>query len=121
MGQAPLALALVDGRPEMQMDYRSDGRSDVLLSLLVRRGSAWAMPTFGSRLHELAKLHAGVEDLAAKHCQDALRWLVDTGEAKAVDAEAERDTGTRDRLNLRAGVTWADGTPANYEVYQEVV
>lgn len=116
-----MVLDLVNGRPEMRMAMPTDGRSDVLLSLLVSRGRSWIAPGFGSRLREVKKLHTGTESTMQKHCLDALQWLQDTGRAKTLECTVERDLAARTRLSMRVGVVWANNATAEYEVYQEVV
>ena len=80
-------------------DYRGDvidhlGNA-VYLRVMTPRGSWWADPTLGSRLHELRREKdvPRLTILARQYAQQALQPLVDAGRADAVDVQVERLPG----------------------------
>lgn len=98
--------------------------NNVYLSLMLRKGSFFAAPEFGSRLHLLhrAKNTARTELLAREYCREALQWLLDTGRATAVDVFAERDRQQNlNLLKLLVEVTQADGRELTFHTFVEVV
>lgn len=84
--------------------------NNVWLSLNVRRGSFFAAPQFGSRLHLLQKNTAKTAELAVAYAQEALKWLLDTGRATSIDVSAQRDpVDFPNALLLNGTVVQADG------------
>lgn len=63
----------------------------VYLRLMVPLGSWWRDPLLGSRLHELAREKdvPRVRRLAVQYATDALKPLLDSGEASAMNVTAE--------------------------------
>lgn len=129
----PYATAFVDGsRPDRFGIDPATVRSgkaetifnNVYLSLMLQKGSFFAAPEFGSRLHLLhrAKNTARTEMLAREYCREALQWLLDTGRATAVAVFAERDrTQNLNLLKLLVEVTQADGRELTFQTFVEVV
>lgn len=81
----------------------------VYLRLMTPRGSWWADPELGSRLHELAREKdlPWVRRLAVQYSRQALRPLLDDGRARTVDVTA--DIPRNGRCLLRIEVTDATG------------
>lgn len=67
----------------------------VYLRLMVPRGSWWADPALGSRLHLLAREKdlARVAVLARQYATEALQPLLDDGRAREISVETERQPG----------------------------
>jgi phage gp46-like protein len=117
-------IETIDGQGVMTFTPSRDIMNNIYLSLLVKKGSFFARPEFGSRLHELtrAKNTESTASLARDYCREALQWLIDTGRAKSFDIQSERDrTINPNRLKLSINVTQADLTPVTFEFYQEVI
>lgn len=97
--------------------------NNIFLSLAIRRGTFFADPSFGSRLHEL-KRHKNTPEaasLATGYCREALQWIIDMGKATGFDIEVERDTGEAPhRLKILIRAYQADSPPVSFETYQEV-
>lgn len=113
-----------NGLPEMTFDKAGDISNNILLSLVVQRGSWFQNPEFGSRLHLLrkAKNTALTERLARDYCREALQWLLDTGKVTVLDIATERDlTVNRHRLKLVIEATQANGRKVTFEHFVEVV
>ncbi len=108
----------------MTFDPAGDIMNNVYLSLVVRRGSWFQNPGFGSRLHllERAKNTEKTASLAEEYCREALQWLIDTGRARRIDVRTERDRSQDlHRLKLLVEVTQADGRTVSFKRFVEVV
>jgi len=113
-----------DAMGRMTFDPAEDIMNNVYLSLVVRKGSWFQNPEFGSRLHLLqrAKNTEKTAALAEEYCKEALRWLIDTGRATRIDVHTQRDrTQDLHRLKLLVEVTQADGRQVSFGTFVEVV
>lgn len=99
--------------------------NNVFLSLMVKRGSFFADPSFGSRLHLLqrAKNTETTKRLAEDYAREALQWMLDTGKVTNIDVRAERDrTVNLYRMKLLVEVTPANGEdPVAFSTFVNVV
>jgi phage gp46-like protein len=98
--------------------------NNIYLSLMVKRGSFFADPSFGSRLHLLqrAKNTDTTMRLAIDYCKEALQWMIDTGKATAVDVYAQRDRQEYNRLKLLIEVTpYSGAQPVSFTTFIEVI
>lgn len=112
------------GLAAMTFDKAETIMNNIYLSLTVERGSFFADPTFGSRLHLLkrAKNTDTTKRLAVDYCYEALQWLLDTQKATNVNVYAERDRLQNiNRLNLLIEVTQMSGDIVDYSTFVEVV
>ncbi len=108
----------------MTFDPAGDIMNNVYLSLVVKRGSWFQNPDFGSRLHLLqrAKNTEKTAALAEEYCREALQWLLDVGRATKIDVRTERDRSQDlHRLKLLVEVTQADGRTVSFDRFVEVV
>lgn len=108
----------------MTFDPAGDIMNNVYLSLVVKRGSWFQNPDFGSRLHLLqrAKNTEKTAALAEEYCREALAWLIDCGRATKIDIHTERDRSQDlHRLKLLVEVTQADGRTVSFDRFVEVV
>ena len=113
-----------DAMGQMTFDPAEDIMNNVFLSLMVKRGSWFQNPDFGSRLHLLqrAKNTEKTAALAEEYCKEALRWLIDTGRATRIDVHTQRDrTQDLHRLKFIVEVTEANGRQVTFERFVEVV
>jgi len=113
-----------DAMGQMTFDPAEDIMNNVFLSLMVKRGSWFQNPEFGSRLHLLqrAKNTEKTAALAEEYCKEALRWLIDTGRATRIDVHTQRDrTQDLHRLKFIVEVTEANGRQVTFERFVEVV
>jgi phage gp46-like protein len=109
---------------QMTFDPAGDIMNNVYLSLVVKRGSWFQNPDFGSRLHLLqrAKNTEKTAALAEEYCREALAWLIDCGRATKIDVHTERDRSQDlHRLKLLVEVTQADGRTVSFDRFVEVV
>lgn len=112
------------GLAEMSFEKATDGNilNNIYLSLMVKKGSFFQNPDFGSRLHILKKNTDRNEALAVEYCKEALQWLIDTGRASKIDIYTERDrTQNLNRLKLLVEATKADGDVVTFWTFLEVV
>jgi len=108
------------GRPSQSWDQDDTIMSDIALSILVPRGSFFQDPSFG--LPELpGKLTPRNVELARERVREALQWLLDTGRAKSMEIEVERDADADDRLNIRVVAVQADGREVTFGTFVEVI
>jgi phage gp46-like protein len=118
-------FALAKSGPDlgaMTFDKATDLYNNVYLSLMISRGSWFANPAFGSRFHLLKKNVPRAAALAEEYAREALQWLLDTGRARKIEVNAERDPGQDlNRLKLEVRVTAKDGRPLVFERFIEVV
>lgn len=92
----------------------------VYLRLMTPRGSWWADPELGSRLHELEREKdvPRIALLAQQYAEQALRPLLDDGRARAVTVTAEQPHNGRCLLHIE--VTDAVGEPYRYTHFVRV-
>lgn len=94
----------------------ADGLANaVYVRLMTPLGSFWADPTLGSRLHELAREKdlARVALLARQYSEQALRPILDSGRATAIEVDTERPHDGRLLLSIR--VTAASGRQFTFQ------
>jgi phage gp46-like protein len=112
------------GLGQMTFEKVEDITNNIYLSLMIRKGSFFQNPEFGSRLHLLyrAKNTEKTAALAAEYCKEALRWLIDIGRASSIDVSTERDRSEDlHRLKILVEVTLVDGRQVTFETFMEVV
>ncbi len=114
------------GIASMTFAQAEDGNllNNIYLSLVIRQGSFFQNPEFGSRLHLLqrAKNTARTEALAAEYCKEALQWLIDSGRVSKIDVYTERDrTQDLNRLKILVEATKADGGLVTFTHFVEVI
>lgn len=85
----PATAAYVRTATDLQRDPANGLANAIYLRLMTPLGSYWAVPTLGSRLHELVRSKAtgAVELLARQYAASALQPLLDDGRASAIDIE----------------------------------
>ena len=113
------------GLGQMTFDKAASIMNNIYLSLMVQRGSFFALPSFGSRLHLLqrAKDTDMTMRMAMDYCKEALQWMSDSGKVKTVEVYAERDrTQNLNRLKLLVEVTPVNSdTPVPFTLFIDVI
>jgi len=109
----------------MTFEMAADGNlvNNVYLSLMIKRGSFFQNPAFGSRLHLLqrAKNTPRTEALAVEYCKEALQWLIDVGRVTKFDYYTQRDrVQDLHRLKILIEATKADGEQVSFTTFVEV-
>lgn len=109
----------------MSFDRVDTIMNNIYVSLMVRRGSFFANPEFGSRLHLLqrAKDTDQTAQRAVGYVREALQWMIDTGKAKTVQVYAQRErTAYTRRLLMLIEVTPVNSdTPVPFTTFIEVI
>jgi phage gp46-like protein len=84
------AIQIKGAEAQMTFDQTTSLGNNVYLSLMVKRGSFFQDPNFGSRLYLLqrAKNTARNEGLAIAYAREALAWLVSSGRATKINVTA---------------------------------
>lgn len=85
----PTTAAYVDAGPDLLRDPARGLANAVYLRLMTPRGSYWAAPSIGSRLHELVRSKAlpNIDVIARQYAQEALQELVTDGRALSIDID----------------------------------
>jgi phage gp46-like protein len=114
------------GIADMTFEQATGGNlaNNVYLSLMVKRGSFFQNPDFGSRLHLLQreKNTPRTEALAIEYCKEALAWLIETGRVSKFEYFTERDKAqVLERLKIIVVATKADGDTVSFATFVEVV
>lgn len=110
---------LVSGAP--LRDPANGLANAVYLRLMTPRGSYWADPLMGSRLHEVAREKdvARVAVLARQYAEQALQPVLDDGRASAIEITTEQPHNGR--LLLHIEVTRAGGDRVTFTHPVEVL
>lgn len=117
-------IAIENGIGQMTFEKADNIMNNVFLSLMIRKGSFFQNPDFGSRLHLLkrAKNTDKTAALAEQYCKEALQWLLDTERAKKIEIFTERDRQQDiNRLKLLVEVTQMDEKKVSFDTFVEVV
>ena len=121
----PIDFALTISGSQAQMTYEptTDLGNNVWLSLMVKRGSFFQDPNFGSRLYLLqrAKNTLKTQALAIAYAQEALAWLISSGRATAINVTAEvvpTDSIWMRRFDIQ--VFQANGQQVTFTIYTPV-
>lgn len=117
-------IAIENGIGQMTFEKADNIMNNVFLSLMIRKGSFFQNPDFGSRLHLLkrAKNTAKTAALAEQYCKEALQWLIDNEKAKSIEVFSGRDMQQDlHRLKLLVEVTQMDGRQVSFDTFVEVV
>lgn len=112
------------GQAEMTYDKTTTLMNHIYLSLMIRRGSFFAWPLFGSRLHLLLRAKNTVQTAqrAEGYAKEALQWMIDEGRAKSVEVFTRRNASANGRMDLLIEVTPANGAPpVRYWTFIEVI
>ncbi len=96
-------------------------RNNLMLSLLVRRGSLFSATWFGSRLHVIEHVTPQDMELARDYCMEALRWLIQTGRIVSADIQVEQDLSDRNRMNILVTATKPTGDIEPITLHYSVV
>ena len=103
----------------MTWDRNTDIRSDVYISLAIKRGSWFADPNFGSRLSEIKKVTDNNLLLAHQYALDALQWLRQTGRATSITAVATK--GGYNQIDIDIQVVQSNGMKLFYQISTDVL
>ena len=112
-----------DGIGQMTFTDATNYMNNVYLSLMVRKGSFFQNPDFGSRLYLLnrSKLTPQTAELVKDYVREALQWMIDAGRATAIGVETEMDTAVTGRLKVRVEVTQNDGSIITFQTFVGVI
>lgn len=109
------------GRCTMSLRADNSLANNVLLSFLVRRGSFFLLPLFGSRLYLIRKITASNLELCRDYAVEALQWLIDCGRLKSINVLVVAPKSPVGRIELTVSVTKADGFVDTFTYFHEVV
>ena len=113
-------ITLVNGKPERTYDQDETIATDIALSLLVEQGSWFFDRTFGRRKRNKKNTAQSIGELV-QDCNQALKWLLDTGKAKSIDVIAEPDVNDRTRANVMVTAGQANDKIVTFQTFISVI
>lgn len=120
-----IAIENGTGRGQMTFNKTTSFMNNIYLSLMIRRGSFFADPTFGSRLYllERAKNTDKTAQRVDGYCREALQWMIDGEKAKSVEVYVQRDNaGITGRIYYLVQVTPMNSDqPVPFSSFIEVI
>jgi phage gp46-like protein len=114
-------ITISGGQASLNLSEGDERFNALYLSLAIPRGSFPFAPGFGSRIREVKKLTEEGRLTVVSYAIAATKWLIDSGRAKVVTVESERDVSDVSRLNVVCRVIWSDNETQVYRFYHEVV
>jgi len=115
------SITTESGAPVFSLEAGDALRNNVLLSLLVRRGTLFVAPEFGSRLHTITKVSADAPARAQAYCVEATRWIIETGRAREITVDARIHDENNGRIDIAVMVTKPDGERTAFTTWFAVV
>jgi hypothetical protein len=103
------------GLGNLNLTSSSDLKTNIWLSLNVKKGSLFQDPNFG--LEPITKITASNILKFQQNIVSALKWLVLAGSATATNVLVEQDLTDMTRLDVKVSVTQANGYITNYQQY----
>lgn len=98
-----------------------DCRNNLILSVLIARGSYWAAPDFGSTHHEVKKNTENAPAEIAARIREATRWIIDAGRCVTIDVTAEPDESDHNRINIEVVGLQPDGRTVEFTTFLRVI
>lgn len=92
--------------------------NNLLLSLIVKKGSFFLDPEFGSRLHEISTTSENDLQLSIKYAEEATVWLVRTKKVNLIKVSAERGLNW---IELKLSVEKNSGDLSTYIYFHRIV
>lgn len=113
------ALQNNDGIVSMSYDAVNDIRNNIILSLLVKKGSFFLDLNFGSRLHEITSATPSDLNLIKSYCSEALSWMVTIKKVKSFDITAILASVGKIEIVTIAHLN--DGTRVTYSTFLRIM
>jgi phage gp46-like protein len=113
------ALAIDGTNADLTWDDADSLANNVWLSLMVKKGSFFARPSFGSLLWSMqpGKLTPDKPALAEQYAKDALQWLLDLDRVTSVVTASQQ---VARGVNLAVSITQANGPTITYALFVPV-
>lgn len=109
-------IALVDGVATMTMTYDDSRAANVLLSMLVEKGTFFAAPSFGLPKMSGTKLTNESVGLIRGSVKSAVGWIKSSGRAREIVVNAER-SGDMSRISAQVEVVWRNNQREQYQTF----
>jgi phage gp46-like protein len=107
--------------PGFTFEKESTVINNIYLSIVVKKGSFFQNPTFGSLLHTIKKIVPTTPDLVIDYIKQALKWIQDIGRITSLDVISEIDNDVMNRVNFKISATQADGLIVTFSSFVAVV
>lgn len=106
-----------NGHVVMSFNSVNDVRNNIILSLIVKRGSFFVDPNFGSQLHVLKNNSPESCNLAESYCKDAVKWMIKIGKLIQFDVSA---TPFKNGIQLNCSAILPDRNIVNYDHFVRI-
>lgn len=104
----------------MLFTKNTDIRTSIYLSLNINKGSFFQNPSFGSLLYTIKKMNQQNLSLAKQYCDEALKWLIQTGRATSITVIVEQDISNPYRMDIKVTAKQPDGLIISYQQYRPI-
>lgn len=110
----------VYGGAVMTWDKAPDIRTNIWISLNMKKGSLFVDPDFGLDLSDIKKITDANLLLAKQRIEDALAWMITVGKATSIAVTVERDTQDFNRMDIKVEARQPDGLLIVFQQYRPV-
>ena len=127
-------LQTLGGSAHLTFEKSTNVFNNLLLSLTVQRGTFFANPEFGSRLHELATMKPNTSNpstatmkntattraLIPEYVREATQWMVDLAKVTRIETVVEQDALDFRRVRVRVSAFEAGDRQTDFETFVTV-
>lgn len=108
-----------NGQLEMTYNAINDVRNNIILSLIIKKGSFFLDLNFGSLIHEIKTTSLSDLNLLKSHCAAALQWMITIRKVKSFDIIVKLVSNGVVTIDVTANLF--DNKKVTYEHYLRVV
>lgn len=108
-----------NGHVEMSYNAVNDIRNNILISLIVKKGTFFLDLAFGSLIHEVKTTSPSDLNLLKSYCAAALQWMIDIKKVKSFEILVRHYSPGTVIINITADLF--DDKKVTYEHYLRVV
>jgi len=101
--------------------FTDDCRNNLILSVMIAKGTYWAAPDFGSTHREVKKNTENAPNEIATGIKEATRWIVASGRCLDIEVNAEADENEPGRINIEVIGRQADGRDVPFTTFLRVI
>jgi phage gp46-like protein len=113
-------LSVVNGRLFMSYEPGDSFLNNILLSIYIKRGSFFAAPDVGSRLHTIKKITSNNVKLARDFIMESVQWMKDTARMVDLNVTTEADY-SNNAINFSLSCKKQNGQDVYFSSFYPVV
>ena len=98
-----------------------DCRNNLILSIMIAKGSLFSNPDFGSTHREVKKNIAGAVDYIKSRLREAVKWMIDNGRCNSIDIDVQIDENENGRVNIEVIARQTDGRDVPFTTFLRVI